>query len=282
MRIKNNQACSKRLDAVAKLAGCCPADLAEEIIVIGSVSRGLADDNSDIELIFVTQQEVAEKARLAWLQEIGASEVQRYCGPLSERANWLIFRYAGYWFEAGWQQKSMIALELEKILTAEVYSHEKLLLASMLQQATGMLGSDCLKEWQIALTSYPQVVQEAVILDALQPWTKDLGLQVRRVLAERDDRIPLLERIIADMHRVLRILFALNRQWEPDWKWIPRIAEELTVRPPDLAQRINTIVCLQDPEASVRDCFALIRDTLALLPEEWQTRSEVRKISEKL
>ena len=141
MKATKNQACSNRLETVAEIAGLCPSRLAEEIIVIGSVARGLADDNSDIELIFVTEDETTETERLAWLKEIGASDVQHYCGPLSERSSWLIFRYQKYWFEAGWRQQSSIAAEIEQILKAQVCTHERLLLASTLQQATAVNGS---------------------------------------------------------------------------------------------------------------------------------------------
>ena len=66
------------------------------------------------------------------------------------------------------------------------------------------------------------------------------------------------------------------------WDEVHDIAEELELRPEQLAQRINTVVCLQDPEASVKDCFALMRDTLLLLPEKWQAREEVKKILDNL
>lgn len=280
MDIRLNQACRERLKIVEKMAAQCPAELATDIMVTGSVSRGLSDDNSDIEILFLANRVLPEERRIEWIREIGGREIQSYSGPIGDRSEWLIFRYEEYWVEAGWQPVTQLTAQLEQILSAQEYSHDKLRAASIIQYAIGVRDSGLLAIWQAALRQYPTPLQQAILSSTIAPWTLDLGIQVRRVLASRDDRIPLLERIIADVHRVLRILFAVNRQWEPDWKWIPHIVEQLAIRPPRLAERINTIVCLQDPEACVQDCFALIRDTLLLLPDEWQTRPEVQRILE--
>ncbi len=282
MEVFLNQACLKRLDLVREMERHCPTHLASDIMVTGSVSRGLADANSDIEILFLTEEDVSEAKRTEWIQSIGGSEIQSYSGPIGDRSTWLIFRWQNFWFEAGWQKGSQLTEQLEEIFTGQVYSHDKLRIASIVQYAIGVRDSGLLPIWQAALQQYPAELQEAIISSTIAPWTLDLGLQVRRALAARDDRIPLLERMIADVHRVLRILFSLNRQWEPDWKWIPHIVEKLECCPPHLAERINTIVCLQDAEASVQDCFALIHDTLKLLPDVWQKKPEVRRILENI
>src|SRR5207253_8043862 len=67
---------SKELTAVAqRVADALPADVAEEVVLTGSVSRGVADEVSDIEMLIVTPQalELAacfEHARAAGLKAL--------------------------------------------------------------------------------------------------------------------------------------------------------------------------------------------------------------------
>ena len=64
----------------------------------------------------------------------------------------------------------------------------------------------------------------------------------------------------------LRLLFALNPRWEPDWKWLRQVTEGLERAPERLADRVEQAFTLPDPWARVRVNHELILDTLALLP----------------
>ena len=68
----------------------------------------------------------------------------------------------------------------------------------------------------------------------------------------------------------LRILFAVNREWEPDLrKWIRRWADTLTVKPDRLADRIYAIYGQPLAHESHAALLALIADTVALVPLEF-------------
>src|SRR6184192_4280528 len=65
---------SEELQALAqRVADALPAEIAEEVVLTGSVSRGMADDVSDIEMLVVTREpleldECFELARAAGLE----------------------------------------------------------------------------------------------------------------------------------------------------------------------------------------------------------------------
>lgn len=97
-----------------------------------------------------------------------------------------------------------------------------------------------------------------------------------------DQSLALHERLVRDTHNALRVLFALNRQWEPDWKWIRHATANLTVKPERLVERINEIFTLPDLERSVATCQKLIYDTLLLASSSYDVGRAIRIIEESL
>ena len=73
--------------------------------------------------------------------------------------------------------------------------------------------------------------------------------------------------VVGDVGSVLRILCALNRQWEPDWKWLRERTETFDVAPERLPERIDGIFSSQSAERAVELCLELVLDTLRLIPE---------------
>jgi len=64
------------LEITQRLIDGIPADVAEEVVVTGSVSRGIADEISDVEMLLVTPEpleleEVFALARAAGLESLG-------------------------------------------------------------------------------------------------------------------------------------------------------------------------------------------------------------------
>src|SRR3954467_14447353 len=76
---------SEGLRALAqRVADALPAELAEEVVLTGSVSRGMADNFSDVEMLFVTREPLELEdcfalARAAGLERLDSWGVQR--GP---------------------------------------------------------------------------------------------------------------------------------------------------------------------------------------------------------
>lgn len=270
--------CRSRIKLAEEIVSKCPLEYGKEIIITGSVSRGLADENSDIEIEFLVDDLILECDMVNWIKEIGGTEIYPYGAPIGDGSVWIIFKYKDYWIEAGWQKIDTMRDNIKSILTGEVYTHDKLTLASTFKNAIFIRKNGILDSLQEELNSYPDDLQQKIIMNTISPWTVDLGLNVRRVLAKRDDKIPLLERMIADVHRVLRILYALNKQWEPDWKWTKHIVKDLDIKPENLIERIDSIICIKDSEESLKACFKLIYDTLSLIPEDVESKNTIRKI----
>ena len=99
------------------------------------------------------------------------------------------------------------------------------------------------------------------MLAASEEWLEH-PLGVRAHLRD-GGRLPLSQLLAADMENVLRVLFAVNRTWEPSWKRLPTLVAPLALKPDRLAERIDEALV----ESSLRKARELVRDTLALAPD---------------
>jgi hypothetical protein len=251
----------------ADLAAACPTALGEEIALTGSVARGEADEDSDVEIVFWAAAMPPADARAAWLAAIGAEQVMLDDGPMPGGSLWATFRWRGVWIEGGWQAFSDVDAELRAILTAEAIGHFRVLLASILLEALPLRTTGHLAAWQARLDRYPDLLAERIIAANTQVWQLPHAVQGRWALCRRGELFSLAERLTWDVYNVLRVLFALNRTWEPDWKWLGLATEGLAIKPERLAERIHFVFSCVDPYGRVTACQELIRDTLALVPE---------------
>jgi hypothetical protein len=118
------------------------------------------------------------------------------------------------------------------------------------------------------------------VQDALEPWRFPNLLAGRWACAAREDSLALTERLVRDVHGILRILFALNRQWEPEWKWLKDITPSLPLKPKFFLERLATIFSADPPVGRIAGCFQLMQETLELIPaaiEADQARLAVRQ-----
>ncbi len=270
--------CETRIELAREIAGKCPLEYGREIFIVGSVSRNLADEDSDIEIEFLTDSPIAEKELLLWIESIGGTDVYPYGAPLWDGSLWIIFRYKGHWIEAGWQTLPAMQKNVASFVEGQVVAHERLLLASVIKDALLVRDGGSIRGLQKQLAHYPSSLQKAILEATLVPWTIPLGMTVRGNLAKRDDKIPFLQRMIPDIERVFRILYALNKQWEPEWKWTHQIFRGLEIKPDNLEARVDAILCVTDPLRCLWCCFELIKDTLLLIPEELDVSDTVDKI----
>lgn len=87
-------------------------------------------------------------------------------------------------------------------------------------------------------------------------------------------------RIDTSIRSCLRTLHAVNRQWEPDpRKWIARWAETLELKPDRLTERIYAIYAQPLARESYADLLALIDETLALVPAEYDVSADHAKLA---
>lgn len=101
-------------------------------------------------------------------------------------------------------------------------------------------------------------------------------------LVERGNRLAIAARLMRETERALRPLFATNRQWEPDWKWLAPESNRLRSRPPRPTARVDEIFTPSDPRESAVRCLRLILDVLELAPDRHDLDRQKRLVQEAL
>jgi predicted nucleotidyltransferase len=239
----------------SKIVGQLPAGV-EEVLLTGSVSRGVADADSDLELLLVG-------AELPLVEEITGTFDVFDVGEMPEREGWWIGATAeGEYLELIAWTRARTEARLNGILAAEIVDHARIRTAEAVAHGAALRTAGRISEWQRQLSDYPEPLVEAIVLDAIGDWTEQTPRAIRALLRP-GGRLGLVMRLVEDLENVLRIVFALNRSWEPDWKRLPDLVALLAVKPDRLADRIDEALAQSDILAA----RTLVRDVLELAPD---------------
>jgi predicted nucleotidyltransferase len=187
---------SELLGALAeRVASALPAKIVEEVVLTGSVSRGVADEVSDIEMLVITGElleldECFELARGAGLEELdtwGARE-----GPARR-----VFGYRETVpMEMVWWSRDYAEAQVGAALAGEASSIADALAYGLPLRTTGLL-----ERWQAWLSEYPPELAAARIEDAALPWSGFAPAGVL-TLIRPDDRLVLAEWLVDAAKRV--------------------------------------------------------------------------------
>ena len=251
------------------LADLAPPSFGQESVLTGSASRGVADKYSDIEMMFYVDALPAREDREAWLHDAGAFDVMLDTESPGDSEVWATFYISDIAVEAGWRVITEHEKDLDDIIAGKVVAHGPLTLAWITTHAVSLRSIGHLPRWQRKLSHYPEVLTQKIIDSINEYWTIPQGFAIRWALLARDEPMALTHRLVGEVQFVLRILFAINHQWEPDWKWLRSEVQRLTIKPERLIERIHDIFTMAQSEQTVVQALMLVSDTLKLVPAHY-------------
>jgi len=230
-----------------------------EVVLTGSVSRGVADDVSDIEMLAVTNEplelddayELALGAGLERLDSWGAQ------GLPSKRVSGYLERQP---FELIFWPRALAEEELEAIIGGKLSSSADAIVNGVPLRTSGLL-----TEWQEQLRDYPEWLAAARIEEAALPWGGFTPAGLLTIIRP-NERLSLMEWMFDGALRVLRIVYAINRVWEPTTKRLAARVEPLAVKPDRLAERITEALTEPDPRRALLTLTEVQLDTVRLAP----------------
>ena len=251
---------SERLRTLAqRVADALPDGVVEEVVLTGSVSRGAADEVSDIEMLVVTREpleleqcfELARRAGLGGLDSWGARD------GLARRVSG---HREGVPLELIWWPCDHAEAQIDALLTGEAPSTADALVHGVPLRTTGLLAA-----WQERLSEYPPELAAARIEEAALPWGgfAPAGLLT---LLRPGDRLALTQWLVDAATRVVTIVFALNRVWQPTTKRLVARVAPLAVKPDRLAERIDEALTDSDPRRALLVMTELQLDAVLLAP----------------
>lgn len=120
--------------------------------ITGSVSRGLADEESDVEIEFIADNLIPEHDKINWIKQIGRTQVHPYGAQIVEGSVWIVFKYKDCWVEVGWQVADIMIDNIKSIIAGKFYTHDKLILAATLKNAISIRKNRLLSSLQEKLS----------------------------------------------------------------------------------------------------------------------------------
>ena len=242
-----------------RVADALPVQVAEEVVLTGSVSRGVADEVSDIEMLVVTREPLELEDCFALARAAGLEGLDTW-GPSGGRARRVSGHRDGVPIELVWWPREYAEGQIDALLAGEMSSTADALAHGLPLRTSGLLAG-----WQERLRLYPPELAAAQIEEAALRWGGFAPAGVL-TLTRPGDRVALTEWLLDAASRVLTIVFALNRVWQPTTKRLAERVAPLPVKPDRLAERIEEALTEPDPRRALRAMTDLQLDTVRLAP----------------
>lgn len=251
---------SVELRSVAqRVADALPASV-EEVVLTGSVSRGVADEVSDIEMLIVTPDEPDLDECYALAADAGLSNLGTW-GPQGMPTKRVSGYRDGVPLELIWWSHANAETAVEAIFTGDSSTT-----ADALANGVALRTSGLLARWQERLRHYPDELAQARIEDAALTWGGFAAAGLLTIVRP-GERLAMIERMVDDATRVVQLVFALNHVWQPTMKRLADRVEPLAVKPPRIAERIDEALSEPDPRRAMLLMTELQLDTVLLAPD---------------
>lgn len=250
---------SAELHELAELAVRALPSVVEEVVLTGSVSRGVADELSDVEMLVVTSRALEREECFEHARSMGLIDLDSWGAPPAPAQH--VFGYrSGTPFELIWWPRAYAEARV-----AEAHAGAEGATADALVHGAPLRTRGLLAAWQEQLRTYPPEVAVARIESAALRWGGFAPAGVL-TLARDGDRVALSEWLIDAATRVLAVVFAINGMWQPTTKRLSARLAPLAVQPDQLAERLARTLALSDPRDALRSMTELQLETVLLAP----------------
>src|SRR6266516_1520019 len=251
---------SKELRTLAQLvADALPVEVAEAVVLTGSVSRGMADDVSDIEMLVVTREPLELEACFGLARAAGLEGLDTWGAQVGPARRVSGYR-EGVPIELIWWPRDYAEARIDALFAGEVSSTADALVHGVPLRTSGLL-----EAWQERLREYPPELAAAQIEEAALPSGGFTPAGVLTIVRP-GERLALTEWMFDGAIRVLTIVFALNRVWLPTTKRLFARVAPLAVKPDRLAERIEEALTEPDLRRALRTMTELQLETVLLAP----------------
>ena len=250
---------ARELREVAERITTALPPVVEEVVLTGSVSRGAADELSDIEMLLVTTTRLGLAECFEHARRVGLGTLDTW-GVQGTEVSRVFGYYEGVPVETIWWPHDFAEASVAALVSGEQSAAAEALASGIALRTEGLL-----ETWQQRLRVYPEALAAARIEEAALTWGgfHPTGFLT---LARPGERLALVEYLYNDAVRVLRIVYALNRVWQPTSKRLADRVQALPVKPERLAERIQEALTELDPLRAMIVMSELQADTVALAP----------------
>jgi hypothetical protein len=243
---------STRLLALARRIVDALPPIVEEAGVTGSVSRGVADGVSDVELLLVTTRDCTLEECFDLAAAAGLEELDTW-GPQGGPTRRVFGYFDGVPVELIWWSRKHAERSVEGSADAIVH-------------AVPLRTHGALAAWQERLLPMPAQAAAEAIEEAAMTWG-GFAPEGFLTIVRPGESLSRLERMVDDASRVLRLVHALNARWPPTAKRLAARAAGLAVAPERMAERIEEALLEREPRRALRLLAEVQLDAVRLAPD---------------
>jgi len=247
-------------DLAQAVADALPVKIVEEVVLTGSASRGVADDLSDIEMLIVSTEQLSLTTCFELATAAGLAELDTW-GAEAGATRRVSGLRDGVPLELIWWSREHAEASIDALLRGDSSSTADALAYGVPLRTCGLLAG-----WQARLSDYPGELAAVRIEEAALTWG-GFTPAGPLTLTRPGDRLALIERMVDDASRVMRIVYAINRLWQPTHKRLAARVVLLPVKPERLAERIDEALTEPDPRRALLLLTELQADTVRLAPD---------------
>ncbi|MEI8281511.1 MAG: hypothetical protein WCG75_03805 [Armatimonadota bacterium] len=238
------------------------------ILSIGSVSYGIVDKSSDIDIALYYDELPSDEQLTDAMIQNGAEKLNWQIGSRAEGG--LIDSYMVYGVECQFAHTTLAAMDhdMDSILVdLDVDNPFQKALSGVMAGVT-IMGDDLIQQYKLRASNYPEALQTAMVNRFMnfQPlWAIEDRMSVR------DAELWRMQALVEGSYNLLGVLAGLNRLYYSSFQFkrMHAFVDQMQWKPQDLANRI-TSVFKGHPNAS-QEFRSLVAETVALVEQHMPT-----------
>lgn len=231
------------------------------VVVTGSVAKGYADYNSDIDTLIIYDKPFTKEEYDKIIEEAKSTGGDLYHGTPEE--GFAVYYYidgikCDFGFGPYTETEKMINEMLDK---PEVDLIKHLQILGFIE-SVALYGEEWVNEWKKKAKNYPPKLA-VLLVNHFKKFHPEWVLQTMGV--ERDDVLFLYESFIEVLGNIFGILCGLNKMYHPGkLKGAEYYINKMEIKPDNFIMRYDMLFKLEHSQA-VRELYKLVRETLSLI-----------------
>ena len=208
------------------------------VVLGGSVARGIADPNSDLDLfVFCHDYYPGERSRSEVVARIQGEGWKQHDDKLGRGILRDCFRAAGHRVDIEHVRVGSYESAIEDVMCRHDTDRDKQSLLGGLLDSRSLHDTGIIEKWKSRISKYPDGLQRKVLKENLSMsplWIPEIYAR------NRDDHLYLLEALSSVGNSILGLLHGLNRMYQPgEYKRVTLLLSRLEVAPPNIVGKAD-------------------------------------------
>lgn len=247
------------------------------VALLGGVARGLGDQYSDLDLACFWHRAPTEDERRAAMQQFESMlNTPVFIRGFETHIAFPDPEHGLFWEEAAYiggddrtgfkidvNHRTVAAMQhiLDDVVLHLDTNGHKLETLYSIRHVMVLHGTSLIEQWQTQAAVYPDALAEKLLMMHLPAMGVNLEMHLFR-----GELLEFYRMLTEAIFHLVAALLALNHIYRPDLKRLTSLANEMTIKPPNLASLIYALM-RNDPTQAMPDFYQLATEVFALVEQ---------------